>query len=625
MLILRDLSVSILGTISKAVSSKDEILAKMALEQLLITENLKAIYIFDSELDVSFLTGYKEDNKITISEYMPVKYKLFKYLTFDLSYENKKIGYLRVYYNNEKIVNDIAKLKNKDLNDFYTQSKRIDEEVSNLLFYQFIGYFGGGLLIVLIISYLLIELVNKPLLKLKKGLKSFFDYLEDPKKSVSFIDIDTSDEFGQMSKDINQSVQVSMKMHKNIATLMDIMDKHVITSKTDNSGVITYASEAFCKNSGYSKEELIGSSHSIIRDSNMPNEIFGHLWDTISSGQTWQGEIRNKRKDGSYYWVDTIITPTLSQDNKISEYTSIRYDITAQKEIDKLNLDLEMKVESRTADLVEAKKEIEATHKHTKESIQYAALIQSALIPNSQLFRDYFKDHFVIWHPKDTVGGDIYLFEELRNKDECLLMVIDCTGHGVPGAFVTMLVKAVEREIIAKIRNDDSLDVSPAWIMGYFNRTLKKLLQQENKDSISNVGWDGGIIYYNKKDQILKFAGAETPLFYIDENKEFKTIKGNRYSVGYKKCDANYEYKETVLDVKEGMKFYCTTDGYLDQNGGSKDFPFGKKRFGNIIKQYHEESMADQQTVFIYDMMDYEAMVPNNERNDDMTFIAFEV
>jgi anti-sigma regulatory factor (Ser/Thr protein kinase) len=73
------------------------------------------------------------------------------------------------------------------------------------------------------------------------------------------------------------------------------------------------------------------------------------------------------------------------------------------------------------------------------------------------------------------------------------------------------------------------------------------------------------------------------------------------------------------------MKFYCTTDGYLDQNGGEKDFPFGKKRFSNIIKEYHQETMADQQTIFFNTMMEYESMVEDNDRNDDMTLIGFEI
>ena len=286
---------------------------------------------------------------------------------------------------------------------------------------------------------------------------------------------------------------------------------------------------------------------------------------------------------------------------------------------------LEQKVQDRTAALEEAKKQVEAMHKHTRDSIEYASLIQGAVVAQRKELEPYFKDYFVTWTPKDTVGGDIWLFNDLRHEDECLLMFIDCTGHGVPGAFVTMIVKAVEREITSIINQDANMDVSPAWIMGFFNRTIKKLLKQDSPDSLSNAGFDGGIIYYNKKEKILKFAGAETPLFYITKDGDFHTIKGNRYSVGYKKCDMNYDYKETIIQVEDGMKFFCTTDGYLDQNGGPKDFPFGKKRFSNIIKEYYQEPMIEIEAVFQIMMAQWEDAIPNNDRNDDMTVIGFEI
>ena len=291
---------------------------------------------------------------------------------------------------------------------------------------------------------------------------------------------------------------------------------------------------------------------------------------------------------------------------------------------EKLEIDYK-NLNSLMLESVDAKKEVEAIHKHTRDSIEYASLIQRAVIPQDGAMNSYFKDNFVTWTPKDTVGGDIWLFDNLRHEDECLLMFIDCTGHGVPGAFVTMIVKAVEKEIISIINSSPMMDISPAWIMGYFNKTIKKLLRQETKDSLSNAGWDGGIIYYNRREQIIKFAGAETPLFYMTNEGEFNTIKGNRYSVGYKKCDANYEYKETIIAVENGMKFYCTTDGYLDQNGGEKDFPFGKKRFGNIIKEHYQKPMTELQNILTNEMKEYESKIPNNDRNDDMTVIAFEI
>jgi len=415
------------------------------------------------------------------------------------------------------------------------------------------------------------------------------------------------------------------KQKNKLQKLLTTLDKNVITSETNEKGIITYASDAFFKISGFSKDELIGQSHKLMRHPDMKKEVYDDLWQTIKSGKIWRGEIKNRKKDGNFYWVKAIITPKTNESGEIVGYTAIRYDITDKKEVEDLTANLEIKIEERTVDLEEAKKEIEATHKHTRDAIEYASLIQGAVVSQSSDMEPYFKDHFVTWTPKDTVGGDIWLFNELRDENECLIMYIDCTGHGVPGAFVTMIVKAIEREIVANLKKHPEFDISPAIIMSHFNKTMKVLLKQETKESVSNAGWDGGIIYYNKKDKILKFAGAETPLFYIDKDGEFKTVKGNRYSVGYKKCAMDYEYKETIIEVQEGMKFYCTTDGYLDQNGGEKDFPFGKKRFSNIIKENYKESMAEQQTVFMMEMMEYENAIPNNDRNDDMTVIGFEI
>jgi hypothetical protein len=132
---------------------------------------------------------------------------------------------------------------------------------------------------------------------------------------------------------------------------------------------------------------------------------------------------------------------------------------------------------------------------------------------------------------------------------------------------------------------------------------------------------------FNKNVIIRLTISSFVPFLSRSSNSQidFKTVKGNRYSVGYKKCDFDYKYKETVLEVKEGMQFYCTTDGYLDQNGGEKDFPFGKKRFGNIIKENYQKSMAELQTIFMMQMQEWESYIPNNDRNDDMTVIGFEI
>ncbi|MDQ6975777.1 MAG: SpoIIE family protein phosphatase [Mariprofundaceae bacterium] len=282
-------------------------------------------------------------------------------------------------------------------------------------------------------------------------------------------------------------------------------------------------------------------------------------------------------------------------------------------ELSDANEGLEEKVKARTIAL-------ENAHQSIKSSIEYASLIQGALIPEEALFRQYFSDFFALWLPKDVVGGDIYLFNTLGNPDECLLMVIDCTGHGVAGAFVTMLVKAIEQQIIEDIIHRKE-SVSPAKVLLIFNQTMKHLLKQNDKNAVSNAGFDGGIVYFNKKEGVIKFAGAETSLCYIEDG-VFKTIKGSRHSVGYKRSDPDFEFNEYTFKAKKGMRLYLSTDGYLDQSGGEKGFCLGRKKFQQAIESIQHEPMHKHQALLISALESHQG---EYERNDDVAVVGLEV
>jgi len=134
---------------------------------------------------------------------------------------------------------------------------------------------------------------------------------------------------------VNEKLEIA---NKKIVTFLDIVDKNVITSTTDLSGRISSASQAFCDISGYSKKELLGKNHNIVRHSDMPSEIYKDLWETIKSGKVWNGELLNKRKDGTSYWVDTTITPQYDSAGKLYSFTAIRQDITDKKTIEILSI-----------------------------------------------------------------------------------------------------------------------------------------------------------------------------------------------------------------------------------------------------------------------------------------------
>lgn len=152
--------------------------------------------------------------------------------------------------------------------------------------------------------------------------------------------------------------------------LISSFDKNVIYSKTNLSGRITHVSEAFCKISGYNADELIGKHHNIIRHPDMPKEIFKDLWTTIQTGSKWQGEIKNKKKDGGYYWVISKVEPDYDSNSKHIGYISIREDITAHKEVEKLkdeieniNVHLEKQVNERIVEIIALNKDILNTQK----------------------------------------------------------------------------------------------------------------------------------------------------------------------------------------------------------------------------------------------------------------------
>ncbi len=286
------------------------------------------------------------------------------------------------------------------------------------------------------------------------------------------------------------------------------------------------------------------------------------------------------------------------------------------KKLKEFNTNLEDTIAIRTKDLAES-------HKNIKDSINYASLIQQAILPHEQILQQYCHDSFSYWQPKDVVGGDIFFVTELESSHEILIMVIDGAGHGVPGAFVTMLVKAIETQILADL-SYGKLEPSPAKILAYFNQTIKTMLKQE-KGSQSNAGFDGGILYYNAKTKLCKYAGAKTPL-YIINNGELDIIKSDRKNVGYVRTKIDQAYTDYTIDIKANTKLYITTDGLIDQEG-KNDSQYGKTRFKQFILDHSQHSFSTQKENLKQSFKDFSWHDENNqliEQRDDVTVLGLQ-
>jgi PAS domain S-box-containing protein len=179
--------------------------------------------------------------------------------------------------------------------------------------------------------------------------------------------VDNSRLYGQAQREIAVRERAEEELRNSLKGLADIefaLDQSTIVAMTDVKGKISYVNDKFCKISKYSREERIGEDHHIINSGYHPKGFIRELWRTIAQGKVWQGELKNRAKDGSIYWVDTTIVPFLNEEGKPSRYVAIRHDITSRKEAEEkirlLNEQLEQRVRQRTAQLEEANKELES-------------------------------------------------------------------------------------------------------------------------------------------------------------------------------------------------------------------------------------------------------------------------
>jgi serine phosphatase RsbU (regulator of sigma subunit) len=274
--------------------------------------------------------------------------------------------------------------------------------------------------------------------------------------------------------------------------------------------------------------------------------------------------------------------------------------------------DLEKKVEQRTQELQQSNKSI-------KESIEFASRIQQAVLPQRDVLDKYFEESFVLWKPRDTVGGDIYFINKVESKDGVLIMVIDGAGHGVYGAFITMLVKAIETQIVGDIASG-RLEASPAKILKYFNYALKTMLKQDKGAlNASNAGFDGGVLYYNHKEKTCKYAGAKTPLCIINGD-NLEVLKSDRKNVGFIRTKIDQHYTEYDIQIQKDTRLYIATDGIWDQEG-EREAIYGRKRFEALIKKICHKSFAEQKELIEKEFYDFKG---NKRQTDDITVVGLQ-
>jgi len=288
---------------------------------------------------------------------------------------------------------------------------------------------------------------------------------------------------------------------------------------------------------------------------------------------------------------------------KNEELLQQQEEILAQRdEIEKKNIVLE-----RSKQIIAAKNE------RIISSIEYAQTIQQAILPHEDHLSKFFKDHFVIFLPKDIVSGDFFWFS--ADQDLIFAAVIDCTGHGVPGSFMSLIGNTLLNQIINEWHTHD-----PALILEYLNQKIRKALQQDEVHSKTHASMDICLIKINPKMHKLTYAGANRPLYIIQDNTLVK-IPCDKKSVGGFQRESKRMYTNQEINLSSNSYLYLTTDGYADQMNSDRR-KIGANQFLKLLEDNCSKPMSSQKDILLNLLETYKN---GEEQIDDICILGLKL
>ncbi len=280
----------------------------------------------------------------------------------------------------------------------------------------------------------------------------------------------------------------------------------------------------------------------------------------------------------------------------------------AEAEVKQYQNHLEVLVEDRTADLQRALATITS-------SIKYARRIQRSMLPEAGMLSALFDDHFLIWDPLEPVGGDMIWSHPWGEGN--ILLIGDCTGHGVPGAFMTLIsASALERAL---------LDVPEGNLLALgqtMHQLIKRMLNQHADGKSSDDGMEMGLCYLPKDKKTLHFLGARFNLYIINRSGDLREIRGTKSGVGYPNIPDDQDFVVHELEAAKGENYYLSSDGLTDQIGGKRRCMFGKRRLKALLQKNAGHPFEIQKQALL---SDFEAYMGDENRRDDLSVFGFQI
>ncbi|GFK92273.1 Methyl-accepting chemotaxis protein McpH [Fundidesulfovibrio magnetotacticus] len=274
---------------------------------------------------------------------------------------------------------------------------------------------------------------------------------------------------------------------------------------------------------------------------------------------------------------------------------------------------LERKVQERTAELTAAYEHLDRSRQRMLESLRYAQAIQRSILPPREALDRAFPGHMALYLPRDIVGGDLYYFREV--EEGCLIGVMDCTGHGVPGAFMSMSVHAVLGHVVSVVCSDD-----PARILAETDRELRATMGMDRQGGEAlDCGLEMALCLCQPARGRVVFAGAGISL-HVLRGAALEEVRGDRQNLGYRGRKPRSEHVNHVIPLEPGMRFYATTDGFLDEGGGEQGYGFGAERFREMLLANAATPLEAQAELFKETLKRYRG---SRKQRDDITVVGF--
>jgi len=410
---------------------------------------------------------------------------------------------------------------------------------------------------------------------------------------------------------------------------------------TDKEGYTTWVNQGFTALTGYTLEDIKGKKPgSLLQGKDTDPKTVEKIRQGLAIKAPFYVEILNYHRLGLPYWINLNITPIFDESGDVNMFISVQSDITERKNaeerlknayeelksnqeileaatqiLDQKNQELRLQTEI----LAQQSEELQEKNTKIQQSINYASRIQNAVLPAEEEFKTDIKDLFILFRPKDVVSGDFYWYARKKdnNTHKIILVAADCTGHGVPGAFMSLIGNSLLNQIV----HDYEIH-RPDLILTQIHYNLEKTLRQ--KETKNRDGMDITICTIDLHNKVLEFAGANNNMYRV-RNFQLDVFKGDRFSVGnvlIQQSSKERNFTLHTLDLKANDVYYMMSDGFEDQFGGEENKKFSSRRLQDTLYQLHQMPMSHQKTVLEKVFVKW---LGNKKQIDDVLVMGFKI